>query len=494
MSKRPTDHLIPSAKKRSGDRQISREEPPSDSDEEVIAGEFRRADEGVLKQRRIFKARRGAAPAVPPTASAAADAQPGAAVSADAGAAAATASNPFAGISLTAPAAGGNPFAGVSLIPPATTPEAAKEDPAKEGAGANSKAAEAAPAAAAESAEAAAQPNSVAEAKEGNEKTAEKKADGTAATTSGQAEDEEAAAAPAKKEGEVEPAGKQGSSSAFATFASASGTGFGGLASGGAAAGNGFGGFGAAGATGFGSLGNGSTFGTLGSTGVAPMVSAAEAITPPASTSFSFNTGASSGSSFTFSTTPAAASSFPSVQNIFGANHLPATSVFGGAQETRPAVLPLTADEPQRVTGEEEERCVFSGDGVLFEYIEAQWRERGRGELRVNVAGGGQARLVMRQRGNLRLLLNANLFPGMKLTPMDGGKGTTFACINAASAEAGSAKKEEEGKDGEAAPSGHLGTFAFRVKVPGKLEEFVSTVQAHIPAAESEAPGNENNV
>jgi hypothetical protein len=215
---------------------------------QVIAGEFRRADEGVLKQRRIFKARRGAAPAVPPTASAAADAQPGAAVSADAGAAAATASNPFAGISLTAPAAGGNPFAGVSLIPPAATPEvcssrqhhmhamsavcsvpgysfcvsfstrgqyhqqscegqayamqAAKEDPAKEGAGANSKAAEAAPAAAAESAEAAAQPNSVAEAKEENEKTAEKKADGTAATTSGQAEDEEAAAAPAKKEGE----------------------------------------------------------------------------------------------------------------------------------------------------------------------------------------------------------------------------------------------------------------------------------------------------
>lgn len=42
-------------------------------------------------------------------------------------------------------------------------------------------------------------------------------------------------------------------------------------------------------------------------------------------------------------------------------------------------------------------------------------------------------------------------------------QGTTFACINAAaSAEAGSAKKEEEGKDGEVAPSGHLGTFAFR--------------------------------
>ena len=36
MSKRPTDHLIPAAKKRSGDRQISREEPPSDSEEEEV--------------------------------------------------------------------------------------------------------------------------------------------------------------------------------------------------------------------------------------------------------------------------------------------------------------------------------------------------------------------------------------------------------------------------------------------------------------------------
>ena len=34
----------------------------------------------------------------------------------------------------------------------------------------------------------------------------------------------------------------------------------------------------------------------------------------------------------------------------------------------------------------------------------------------------GQARLVMRQRGNLRLLLNANLWPKMPVSMMDGGK------------------------------------------------------------------------
>lgn len=63
------------------------------------------------------------------------------------------------------------------------------------------------------------------------------------------------------------------------------------------------------------------------------------------------------------------------------------------------------------------------GDGTLFEYDEKrQWRERGRGEMRVNVANNGQARLVMRSKGNLRLLLNANLWPDMKITLMDGGK------------------------------------------------------------------------
>ena len=36
MTKRPTDHPEPAPKKRSGDRQISREEPPSDDDEEQV--------------------------------------------------------------------------------------------------------------------------------------------------------------------------------------------------------------------------------------------------------------------------------------------------------------------------------------------------------------------------------------------------------------------------------------------------------------------------
>ena len=44
------------------------------------------------------------------------------------------------------------------------------------------------------------------------------------------------------------------------------------------------------------------------------------------------------------------------------------------------------------------------------------------GVLQVNVGARGTARLIMRNKGNFRLLLNASIWPGMKVTPMDGGK------------------------------------------------------------------------
>ena len=43
-----------------------------------------------------------------------------------------------------------------------------------------------------------------------------------------------------------------------------------------------------------------------------------------------------------------------------------------------------------KVTGEEEERSVFSGDGTLFGFEAAGWKERGRGELRVKVDQKGE--------------------------------------------------------------------------------------------------------
>lgn len=114
-------------------------------------------------------------------------------------------------------------------------------------------------------------------------------------------------------------------------------------------------------------------------------------------------------------------------------------------------------------TGEENEKVVFSADSVLFEFLDGSWKERGKGELKVNVSTNatGRARLLMRARGNYRLILNASLYPDMKLTNME-KKGITFACINSAS----------EGKDG-------LSTFALKFRDASIVEEFRAAVAAH---------------
>ncbi|KAL0441563.1 UNVERIFIED_CONTAM: Nuclear pore complex protein A [Sesamum radiatum] len=67
----------------------------------------------------------------------------------------------------------------------------------------------------------------------------------------------------------------------------------------------------------------------------------------------------------------------------------------------------------------------------------------------------------MRARGNYRLILNASLFPDMKLTNMD-KKGITFACVNSAS----------EGKDG-------LSTIALKFKDATIVEDFRAAVMEH---------------
>ena len=114
-------------------------------------------------------------------------------------------------------------------------------------------------------------------------------------------------------------------------------------------------------------------------------------------------------------------------------------------------------------TGEENERVVFSADSVVFEYLDGGWKERGKGELRVNVstAGAERARLLMRARGNFRLILNANIYPDMKLTNMD-KRGITFACMNSIG----------EGKDS-------LSTFALKFKDSSIVEEFRAAVTAN---------------
>ncbi|GFQ04932.1 nuclear pore complex protein nup50a [Phtheirospermum japonicum] len=114
-------------------------------------------------------------------------------------------------------------------------------------------------------------------------------------------------------------------------------------------------------------------------------------------------------------------------------------------------------------TGEENEKAVFTADSALFEFTDGSWKERGKGELKVNVptGGAGKARLVMRARGNYRLILNASLFPDMKLTNME-KKGVTFACVNSAS----------EVKNG-------LSTIALKFKDASFVEDFRAAVMEH---------------
>ncbi|OAY80307.1 Nuclear pore complex protein NUP50B [Ananas comosus] len=114
-------------------------------------------------------------------------------------------------------------------------------------------------------------------------------------------------------------------------------------------------------------------------------------------------------------------------------------------------------------TGEENEKSVFTADAVLFEYLEGGWKEKGKGELKLNVSKSSdeKARLVMRAKGIYKLILNASLYPDMSLKDMD-KRGVSFACLNSAG----------EGKEG-------LNTFALKFKDSGIREEFHVAVAAH---------------
>jgi Ran-binding protein 3 len=123
-------------------------------------------------------------------------------------------------------------------------------------------------------------------------------------------------------------------------------------------------------------------------------------------------------------------------------------------------------------TGEENEKAVFTADSALYEYLDGGWKERGKGEVKLNVpvSGGERARLVMRTKGNYRLVLNASLYDDMSLKDMD-KKGVTFACMNSIS----------ESQSG-------LVTFALKFKDTATREEFKGAVETHKALKAPDAP------
>ncbi|KAJ3693262.1 hypothetical protein LUZ60_008742 [Juncus effusus] len=129
-------------------------------------------------------------------------------------------------------------------------------------------------------------------------------------------------------------------------------------------------------------------------------------------------------------------------------------------------------------TGEENEETAFNADAVLFEFLEGGWKERGKGEVKVNLQiknnennKYNKGRLVMRTKGNYRLVLNASLYADMSLKDMD-KKGVTFACVN-------SAGEKELGLG--------LATFALKFKDGGVRDEFKEVVAAHKGEKERES-------
>ena len=108
------------------------------------------------------------------------------------------------------------------------------------------------------------------------------------------------------------------------------------------------------------------------------------------------------------------------------------------------------------------------------------------GDLPSGESGGaGQARLVMRQRANLRLLLNANLWPQMVVSQMDGGKGATLAVVNAVTAGEEGASGVSSATDARAPPVNEVVAqraptpYAVRFKSSQTLAEFVRTVESY---------------
>jgi Ran-binding protein 3 len=180
------------------------------------------------------------------------------------------------------------------------------------------------------------------------------------------------------------------------------------------------------------------------------------------STSFSFGSASKDG---------------PSTGPLFGlkadGSSFPSFSLGAASNGSSATVLATSAETPKKFamaegpveTGEENEKAVFTADSALYEYLDGGWKERGKGELKLNVpvssSGGERARLVMRAKGNYRLVLNASLYNDMSLKDMD-KKGVTFACMNSI---------------GESPSS--LATFALKFKDTATREEFKDAVEFH---------------
>lgn len=409
------------SKKRVASRQISKDDDPDVEEEAPLEGDtFRKAPDSVLASRRIVKVRRTGGNA----------------------AAAPAAANPFASIRLVPPSAEPKPAEPTPAEPkPAEEPTPAEPKPAEEPTPAEPKPAEAA----APAEEAAPEPEGEGESKEEVQPEAVTVTVTETMTVTATADDESSKETTVSEKvvEVVQPAAAtngtstllssetfQLASSAKNAFSASFGSGF------------------PATTTPFGS--NLSTSGGFGSL----------------NGGFSFGSGSAFGSSLFGSSTFGQAANPVVFEKTNGSSTAAAAASVSPASA---APAKITLQEVPLETGEEKEKAVFTADASLFEFLDGGWKERGKGEIKVSVPDdtSRKSRLVMRSKGNLRLLLNANIFPDMKITKMD-NRGVTFVCANATAG----------GKEG-------FTTYALKLRDPQTAKDFMSTVEAHKGTATS---------
>jgi len=89
-------------------------------------------------------------------------------------------------------------------------------------------------------------------------------------------------------------------------------------------------------------------------------------------------------------------------------------------------------DEVDCMTGEEDDINVFHLNSCklyMYDNGKSNWVEKGRGQLRVNDMDGGlSSRVVMRNNGNLKVILNTKIWADMKVAKV-GEKGVRFTAF-----------------------------------------------------------------
>lgn len=217
----------------------------------------------------------------------------------------------------------------------------------------------------------------------------------------------------------------------------------------------------------------------------APLFSTPSAANTGGTSAFSFST------HFTFNTTSSPATfsipipSFPAVPNpsstgnaIFGENiakpaAIPSSPTQSPEASPTPSPVKPKLDLPNEPvsTGEEGEQHVFQSRMKVFLLEGTEWKERGVGQLKLNVADDkSYARLIMRAEGALRLVLNVRLFPSMKIEAV-GDKAARFIAP---------VEKNE------------LGTYLVRAAKPEAIKELISAVDTHKHLKTDDAKGTES--